>query len=215
MDVAAQFVPIEKIESVQILNVNTRSIQEIKGTAPPASSCCKENSDTNNHIEIESEKIWTSENVKMLIDLYKKYSAESEKGLKKNFWKKISNLLNENNNVQVNAQQCDTKWKGLVKTYKNIKKYNDTSGNNPKFWKYYDELDSILFKKPEINAVCTFSSASGLNVNESQINLLPPSQPKRKCKVDTDAERRHQEKLQRQDRFLDLLEDLTKKFKKE
>jgi hypothetical protein len=26
--------------------------------------------------------------------------------------------------------QCDTKWKGLVKTYKEVKKHNETSGKN-------------------------------------------------------------------------------------
>lgn len=64
-------------------------------------------------------------------------------------------------------QQCDTKWKGLKNTYKAVKKHNDQSGNNYKFWKYYDLLNEILFSKPEINATATCSSAKGLVIRSS------------------------------------------------
>ncbi|KAF5294419.1 hypothetical protein FQA39_LY13404 [Lamprigera yunnana] len=68
----------------------------------------------------------------------------------------------EKANVTITTQQCDTKWKGMLKMYKQIKDANAKSGNSPKNWEYFDYLDNILFNKPEINPVATCSIQKGL-----------------------------------------------------
>ncbi|KAJ8911125.1 hypothetical protein NQ315_003300 [Exocentrus adspersus] len=87
----------------------------------------------------ETLRIWTYDTTCFLINLVQ----ELEKEMK----------------VTVSPQQCDTKWKGLVETYKNVKKHNDTSGNNKKDWPYFELMDIALNKKPEINPVATCSSS--------------------------------------------------------
>jgi hypothetical protein len=63
--------------------------------------------------------------------------------------------------------QVDTKWKGLVKTYKDVQKHNNTTGKNRKKWQYFELMHDILSQKPEINLVATCSSLSGLQVRTS------------------------------------------------
>lgn len=82
--------------------------------------------------------------------------------IKKHVWQKISDIISTKLGLLVTGQQCDTKWKGLKDMYKNIKKHNETTGNSPKQWVFYDIIDEFLHKKPEIIAPATFSSHNGL-----------------------------------------------------
>ncbi|XP_031333811.1 uncharacterized protein LOC116163820 [Photinus pyralis] len=171
--------------------------------------------------------IWTDNNVIILIELYKKYVAEFERGIKKHVWTKIGRILSEKIGIEVSGIQCDTKWKGLVKHYKLVKKHNDTSGNEPKYWKFYDILNDILHKKPEIEAVATCSSAKGLQRNEendvaygndcasssSGTSTPTPTNKRKRRTMENSAEKRHRERLQRQDRFLDILQDIANTMK--
>ncbi|KAF5289716.1 hypothetical protein FQA39_LY03633 [Lamprigera yunnana] len=109
-----------------------------------------------------AEKIWCKGNVLMLIDAYKQHEAQFATTIKKVVWQKIANVLSEKANVTITTQQCDTKWKGMLKMYKQIKDANAKSGNSPKNWEYFDYLDNILFNKPEINPVATCSIQKGL-----------------------------------------------------
>ncbi|KAF5301056.1 hypothetical protein FQA39_LY10875 [Lamprigera yunnana] len=166
-----------------------------------------------------AEKIWCKGNVLMLIDAYKQHEAQFATTIKKVVWQKIANVLSEKANVTITTQQCDTKWKGMLKMYKQIKDANAKSGNSPKNWEYFDYLDNILFNKPEINPVATCSIQKGLITDEHQQSC--PSSPsssveeepecssrKRKRRLNL-VEQKHKEKMQRQDRYLDLLERLT------
>lgn len=83
--------------------------------------------------------------------------------------------------------------------------HNDTSGNNRKNWEYFDAMNEVLSEKPEINAVATCSSNSGLNTS---IEVPPDSGTKssRKRKA-TSSEQKHREKMERQDSFLDCLQN--------
>ncbi|KAJ3626491.1 hypothetical protein MTP99_016982 [Tenebrio molitor] len=120
--------------------------------------------------------------------------------------------------------QVDTKWKGLVKTYKDVQKHNNTSGKNRKQWQYFELMHDILYQKPEINPVATCSNLSGLQVRTSTVSPATPTtsrkidfessfSKKRKSKEDA-VERRHAEKMQRLDKLQSsidkMLEALTK-----
>lgn len=122
--------------------------------------------------DVDPEKrLWTDENTKMLIDLYEKYDDEFQSGVKKYTWNKIANIFTEEIGILITGVQCDTKWKGLLRNYKLVKKHNETSGNEPKHWKFYSAMDRILHKKPEISPVATCSSACGLQITDG-INTL-------------------------------------------
>lgn len=127
--------------------------------------------------------------------------------------------MENNTNITFIGEQCSTKWKGLVRTYKDIKSKNEKSGSKRSSWPYYDIMNNILYSKPEINPVATCSSTSGLIKNNdkeiNEVNVLPepPSQVIRKRKTSTTADR-HTEKMQRVDRYLDLTERLVTVFEK-
>lgn len=118
-----------------------------------------------------SKKMWTDKNIRMLIELYKQHEEEFENSMKKLVWKKIANTLSNQTTINITWSQCDTKFKGLKEYYKTVKKHNDTSGNNFKFWIYYDVMHEILGKKPEIVAAFTCSNAKGLiDANKKLVN---------------------------------------------
>lgn len=79
---------------------------------------------------------------------------------------KVSKILNDKFRTSITWQQCDTKWKGLLKIYKDIKEHNSTSGRNRKRWEYFEAMNEILHKKPKITLVATCNSMTGLIVNE-------------------------------------------------
>lgn len=115
-------------------------------------------------------RVWTDANIKNLINLYKIHKNEFESGIKKVVWKKISKSLSESTNTCITWTQCDTKFKGLKEYYKNIKKHNDTSGNNYKYWSYFDAMEELLGRNPEITAPFTCSNAQGLrDVNRGPV----------------------------------------------
>ncbi|CAH2011894.1 unnamed protein product [Acanthoscelides obtectus] len=168
--------------------------------------------------------------------MYRKYEQRFDSGVKKYVWSKIARELTEKLGSQYNIQQCDTKWKVLKNQYKSVKKHNDQSGNSKKNWKFFDVMNDILFKRPEIQSPATCSSRTGMNVLGEITNAVegaviannpvePLAEPNntstpstsryqssfmRKRKAAENAiERRHREKMTRQDRYLDLLERLT------
>ncbi|EGI63034.1 PREDICTED: uncharacterized protein LOC105148519 [Acromyrmex echinatior] len=62
----------------------------------------------------------------------------------------ISNKLKEKA-YDVTGQQCKNKI-GLKKTYKNVKDYNNKSGNNKRTWPYF-EMDEIFRQKPWVTPI--------------------------------------------------------------
>ncbi|CAG9773380.1 unnamed protein product [Ceutorhynchus assimilis] len=183
---------------------------------------------------VEQLKIWTLGATKALIALVKKYDDDFQSKIKKQVWQKIANEISNQTKVTMSAQQCDTKWKGLKDLYKSVKQHNDKSGNEPRIWIYFDEMDELLCKKPEIIPPVTCSSSKGLQINNNSCgasssasladhdeeNGTPnveetpkTSGTKRVRRYENAADKRHREKLQRQDRFLDLFEDMISTLK--
>ncbi|XP_018577275.1 uncharacterized protein LOC108915663 [Anoplophora glabripennis] len=180
----------------------------------------------------ENSKLWTEESTLNLISLCKKYDKDFEKGVKKYIWIKIAKTLSETYQQIYTAQQCDTKFKALKNMYKQIRKHNEQSGNNKKSWKYFEQMHDILFSKPEITPYATCSSKSGLIVggtpisnikdtdtSSSSSNMCETHQStssfsRKRKRAENATEKRHQDKMARQDRYLDLLERLTKAVEK-
>lgn len=180
-------------------------------------------------------KLWPSAPIAALIVHVKSHQSEfNNTRFKKIVWEKIAKLLNEKFNKSYTSIQCDTKWKGLVQKYRDIKTNNATSGKSRKYWELYDAMNDMLHKKPEITPVATCSNSKGLvtpalsktlqdkradgsavvsgsaATNESGV-FESSFQRKRKAN-DNPAERRHREKMARMDRYLDTFEKLGTKI---
>lgn len=80
----------------------------------------------------------------MLIETIQKYDKIFFDGIKKNAWEKVAQEC-QKVNISLNKKQCETKWKTLKRTYKNILLHNNTSGNAKKSWEYFNVLHDYLF----------------------------------------------------------------------
>ncbi|XP_026826272.1 uncharacterized protein LOC113562132 [Ooceraea biroi] len=121
----------------------------------------------------EKAKVWTNEFTLGLIALVEEHQNQFQTLVKKYVWVKISKILQEKFGCSVTWQQCDTKWKGLLKMYKDIKEHNSTSGRfdkGRKRWEYFEVMNNILHNVPEITPVATCSSSKGLIINEELHN---------------------------------------------
>lgn len=58
----------------------------------------------------------------------------------------------------VTATQTENKWKNIRKAYMAVKDHNSKSGNAPKTYKFYDELNEIFSKSPSVTPVALASS---------------------------------------------------------
>lgn len=113
-------------------------------------------------------KLWTTQNTLLLIELCKNHDHEFQTKIKKYVWEKVASAISKETGTSVTAQQCDTKWKLLTSMYKQILKHNNTSGKDAKHWEYYDLMDEILHKKPEIQPEATCSTRRGLTTDNDQ-----------------------------------------------
>lgn len=166
-------------------------------------------------------KLWTDKSTLLLIELVREYEDDFNKKIKKFVWQKIANLITDKTGIKYTATQVDTKWKGMVKTYKDVKSHNSETGKNRKGWKYYKLLDDMLFKRPEITAVATCSSSKGLVVKDAERNQSFKNETisqkegyestfsaKRKLK-EASIDRRHNEKMARIDKLQSSLDKMV------
>jgi len=82
-------------------------------------------------------------------------------------WAIISNKLKKTNPEWKNKTpiQCENKWKDIKRKYMETKDHNNTSGNDPKTCKFYEELEEILGEK-----LCVKSIAVASNLNNKRID---------------------------------------------
>lgn len=178
--------------------------------------------------------MWTNELTLALITLVEEHQIEFQNSIKKYIWIKISKKLQDKFDFSITWQQCDTKWKGLLKMYKDIKEHNSKSGKARKRWEYFEVMNKMLHDKSEITPVATCSSSKGLTINEElssteeslkedsmdeqnsvvETNTLKSSFSKKRLRTINPVEKRHQEKMQRQDKFLQSFDDYIQLLKK-
>ncbi|CAG9773205.1 unnamed protein product [Ceutorhynchus assimilis] len=191
------------------------------------------NNDVASTETLKESRPWTFESTKYLIQLCEKYDEDFQRGVKRFVWNKVSRELEEKFNQKYSPQQCDTKFKGLKNMYKQVKKHNEQSGKSFKAWEYFKLMHKLLYSKPEINAIATCSSKSGLIINrtpqtptsdeiDERLDTEEPipsgskttptyksSFMRKRKNIENAVERRHKEKLERQDRYLAILDRLA------
>lgn len=177
--------------------------------------------DPENNGTERSVKLWQDETIMLLIDFVKKYNDELEKGIKKYVWKKIAHEMFEKTGKQYSVMQIETKWKGLVRHYKEILRHNSISGNSRKEWKFYSAVNELLYKKPEINPVAVCDSYKGLiikskksvNEDEHDINAIKTvyesSFSQQRKRKECGVSKRHTEKMQRLDKLQSTLDRMV------
>ncbi|KAG9484881.1 hypothetical protein GDO78_008144 [Eleutherodactylus coqui] len=104
--------------------------------------------------------LWTTAGVKLLIVTYSEYAHcfQSAKYKKKDVWHTISERLQEHG-YNVTGEQCNNKWKLLMKQYKNVVDNNAKSGRSRISCRYYDELEEALGRSKEINPQITLNNS--------------------------------------------------------
>ncbi|XP_066582237.1 uncharacterized protein [Prorops nasuta] len=168
------------------------------------------NDGSENICDTNGTKTWSKDNILFLINAMKELDEEYSNGTKILVYKKIEKQFREIGE-NINAKTVEIKWKGLLKTYKTIKNNNQTSGAKRRFWEYYNLLNDFMQTKPEIVPVASYSSSSGLKVNRDNLNEQSEEPVKKKTKM-CDKERRHQEKMDRMDKFNQLFAKMVEKM---
>lgn len=90
--------------------------------------------------------VWVHSGTLLLIDQYKAWEPKIKK--KKNLWAKISEIM-QLHGYSYNSEQCEGKWKTLVRSLKKVADHNSKSGNELKIHPYEDEL-SFFSAQPNV-----------------------------------------------------------------
>ena len=185
----------------------------------------QENNDVN--------KLWTRDAVLFLIHQMETYETKFETGLKKNVYKTIAANCTKHFGKPVVYSQIGSKWKSLKRTYKSILLHTKTSGKGRQTsWEFFNVMHELMFKKPEITPAATCSSRKGVVVNNEAPTTPGTSEScetnsdngntetfrssfakKRKSRL-TEAQKRHEDKMARLDKFNELFADMVEQMKK-
>lgn len=189
-------------------------------------------------------RTWHHNDILMLIHLMQKHEKTFETSLKKTVWQKITKILNETSKKKYTPLNVENKWKSLKRTYKSLKIKATRTGTQRKYWEYFQAMDDLMAKKPEINPPVVASSSSGIrsqqkkedNAGLSSVETEPntlyddsdtSTEPSTSHDANNTSKRtdrffrkrnalnvndRHEAKLKRQDKFLELFEKLIDKM---
>ncbi|KAJ8968847.1 hypothetical protein NQ314_002062 [Rhamnusium bicolor] len=122
-------------------------------------------------VEAERERVltssdyvsWTSNQTKVLIDLYKKYRTKvgtlQIRNLKK-LWEVIAVEINNIMKINVSATHCENKWRVLDRGYKKYVDNQNKTGRGKKYFEFIEEMDAIFKKKKNIHPEILLSNES-------------------------------------------------------
>lgn len=76
-----------------------------------------------------------------------------------------------------------TKWRNLTATFKRIKESNRTSGSGRSQWQFYDEINEIVFRSPDITPVA-LSTDSVTETGSGDTTASTFSQPNKRPRTE-------------------------------
>lgn len=177
-------------------------------------------------------KLWTRDTIIFLISkIENEYESNNfDKDLKKNLWMKIAEQYSQAFQTTFTPDNVESKWKSLKRTYKTILLHNRSTGKHRRNWEFFSLINKFMYHRPEITPQATCSNISGLQVHSENAGMekttetaavkeLQEEAPcdscsfskKRKSKSNAAAQR-HQEKMQRMDKFNELFEQMITKM---
>ncbi|XP_036147312.1 uncharacterized protein LOC118647156 [Monomorium pharaonis] len=146
---------LQEITNQELNKLNMKTANKMKDVSQSAESNKEniflEHSQCKN--EERSISLWAQKDTHLLITLYKEKEDDLKKGRIRQgqFWENIAKKINKiNSKIKKTAIQCSNKMSCLKRTYKNIKDYNNKSGNDRKTWLFYEEMDEIFGTRASI-----------------------------------------------------------------
>ncbi|XP_032671858.1 trihelix transcription factor GT-2-like [Odontomachus brunneus] len=109
---------------------------------------------------------WTDAMVKLLLTEINKHVESFTSPVNKQVWKNIAASMNTHG-YNLSAENCHVKWIGMKNKYKNIKDANNKTGAAKETWEYYNIINDMLIKKPEIAPLSLASSSRGFKLNNT------------------------------------------------
>lgn len=107
---------------------------------------------------------------KLLLTAMNEYVESVTSPINKHVWKTIAACMNSNG-YNVSAENCNIKWTGMKNKYKTLKDAsNQTGAAKQTKWEYYDIINDMLIKKPEIAPLSLASSLQGFKLNHTAVN---------------------------------------------
>ncbi|XP_031334794.1 uncharacterized protein LOC116164723 [Photinus pyralis] len=120
---------------------------------------------------------WKKETIVLLIETRLSRELEFNRPTckKKKLWQQIAKIINEKLRVNVTSDECDLKYRNLLKTYKNNKKKQQSSGESAITWEFFERFDHVLGCKAAITPA--EGSLYDTLENDDSENIEPDSQP--------------------------------------
>ncbi|XP_046597816.1 uncharacterized protein LOC124294783 [Neodiprion lecontei] len=167
----------------------------------------------------------------LLLESYRALEKDfySGKISQKNIWEKVAKELKVKGH-DVTGPQCSSKLRSLKKTYKSIKDHNNKSGNDRRTWQFFDIMEEIFSKKAWCDPVAVASSTGlskkSLETNDSMggsdsgcsikskktpVATLLGKRLKQKEEHEAQKNKRHEERMEMDEKFLNVLEKLANK----
>lgn len=165
------------------------------------------------------------------IETVQEFSDRLDNEVKKNVWEKIAQVCAKEFGKVITYKQVESKWKSLKRTYKSVIINNETSGKPRRHWEFFKKIHSFMHKRPEIIPEATCSSFAGLkrksetaetntNIKADEASIKPESSTneaettfcRKKKGRESDAAKRHKEKMARMDKFNTLFEKMIDKM---
>ena len=115
----------------------------------------------------------------LLIDTYK--TREPKIKRKKNLWKKISEIM-KTHKYNYSSEQCEGRWKTLLRSLKKVTDHNAKTGNNLKRHPYEEQLDFLIAGSTvdgnhqlDVDETTNEGSDSDLDSSISERSPAPPA----------------------------------------
>lgn len=108
---------------------------------------------------------WTDAMVKILLAEIQIHAESFTSPLSKQTWKNIAVSINTHG-YNLTADNCYIKWTGMKKKYKMIKDANNQTGAAKQTWEYFDIVNGMLRKNPEIEPLSIASNIRGFQINQ-------------------------------------------------
>lgn len=145
-------------------------------------------------MDISDEKtklVWTNKMTKSLINsrLSRENKFIKPKCKKIKIWAEIAAELNTLfKNTNVNAEECDNKFRNLMKTYKANKKKQCSTGEQQITWDFFEDFDKVYGCKAAITPPHGMLHDTLTDENEVSDTSIDTNVAKRKADDDEDSE---------------------------
>ena len=96
---------------------------------------------------------WDDNDVKLLIDGYRKHKHLFKKGrtTKKVVFEQVAKYFNASSSVSVTGDQCQRKWSKLEQYFKSVEDNNRATGRERRDWKFFDAMNECMGSSPKLN----------------------------------------------------------------